>query len=224
MLTDKKIKSLKPQEKLYKVADRDGLYLAVNTGGTLSFRFDYRFNGRRETIYFGKYGPDGVSLAEAREKLIEAKKLINVGISPAANKRDGVEGKKSGTVFQDYVIKYIQETRFANSTRAMKEAIARKEIYPVIGKCYLEEITTQRVRAICEKIKERGAPATALQVREIIGSVFTMSLTVAMKLKTPSTALKHRQLPSLKRVSVHHLLKKLASYSTNLKITVAIQR
>lgn len=155
---------------------------------------------------------------------MEAKKLINVGISPAANKRDGVEGKKSGTVFQDYVIKYIQETRFANSTRAMKEAIARKEIYPVIGKCYLEEITTQRVRAICEKIKERGAPATALQVREIIGSVFTMSLTVVMKLKTPSTASKHRQLPSLKRLSVHHLLKKLASYSTNLKITVAIQR
>ena len=29
MLTDTKIKSLKPKEKIYKVADRDGLYVAV---------------------------------------------------------------------------------------------------------------------------------------------------------------------------------------------------
>ncbi|MEI9786156.1 hypothetical protein V5094_00390 [Moellerella wisconsensis] len=29
VLTDKKLKSLKPQDKLYKLADRDGLYVAV---------------------------------------------------------------------------------------------------------------------------------------------------------------------------------------------------
>lgn len=29
MLTDKKLESLKPEDKLYKVADRDGLYVAV---------------------------------------------------------------------------------------------------------------------------------------------------------------------------------------------------
>lgn len=49
MLTDTKIKSLKPKEKIYKVADRDGLYVAVLTSGTIIFRYDYRINGRRET-------------------------------------------------------------------------------------------------------------------------------------------------------------------------------
>lgn len=46
MLTDSKIKALKPKDKLYKVPDRDGLYVAVSTTGTIMFRYDYRINGR----------------------------------------------------------------------------------------------------------------------------------------------------------------------------------
>ncbi|WP_139372694.1 Arm DNA-binding domain-containing protein, partial [Escherichia coli] len=38
MLTDTKLKNLKPQDKLYKVSDRDGLYVAVLTSSTVSFR------------------------------------------------------------------------------------------------------------------------------------------------------------------------------------------
>ena len=41
MLTDSKIKSLKPKNKLYKVADRDGLYVSVTPTGTITFRYDY---------------------------------------------------------------------------------------------------------------------------------------------------------------------------------------
>ncbi len=59
MLTDVAIKDLKSKEKDYKVADR-GMYVHVTTKGALSFRMDYRLNGRRETIYLGKYGPDGL--------------------------------------------------------------------------------------------------------------------------------------------------------------------
>lgn len=67
MLTDIQLKRLKPQEKIYKVTDRDGLYVAVSPTGTHSFRYDYRINGRRETLTIGQYGVDGISLAEARE-------------------------------------------------------------------------------------------------------------------------------------------------------------
>lgn len=74
MLTETKLKSIKPKDKQYKLPDRDGLYVAVSKSGTLSFRYDYRINGRRETITFGKYGE--ISLSEARDKLIEAKKCL----------------------------------------------------------------------------------------------------------------------------------------------------
>lgn len=37
MLTDSKLKSLKPKDKLYKVADRDGLYVTISPAGTITF-------------------------------------------------------------------------------------------------------------------------------------------------------------------------------------------
>ncbi|WP_141060584.1 tyrosine-type recombinase/integrase [Proteus mirabilis] len=190
MLTDTKLRSLKPQDKLYKVSDRDGLYVAVTKSGVISFRYDYRFNGRRETVTFGRYSADGITLAEARAELIEAKRLLNVGISPASKKRDGIESKKIGTVFKDYTVNFLRDVQYADSTRAMKEAIIEKEIYPVFGKLQLEEITTPRLRALCEKIKDRGAKATALQVREIVGSVFTYAIDRGYEISNPADAIK----------------------------------
>ncbi|HCT9341326.1 TPA: tyrosine-type recombinase/integrase [Proteus mirabilis] len=190
MLTDTKLRSLKPQDKLYKVSDRDGLYVAVTKSGVISFRYDYRFNGRRETVTFGRYSADGITLAEARAELIEAKRLLNAGISPASKKRDGIESKKIGTVFKDYTVNFLNDVQYADSTRAMKEAIIEKEIYPVFGKLQLEEITTPRLRALCEKIKDRGAKATALQVREIVGSVFTYAIDRGYEISNPADAIK----------------------------------
>jgi hypothetical protein len=73
MLTDTRLRHLKPKEKLYKVNDRDGLYVAVTPAGTISFRYNYSINGRQETVTFGRYGVGGITLAEARERLNEAK-------------------------------------------------------------------------------------------------------------------------------------------------------
>jgi len=38
MLNDRKLKSLKPRDKIYKVADRDGIYVTVSPAGAISFR------------------------------------------------------------------------------------------------------------------------------------------------------------------------------------------
>ena len=76
MLTDAALKHLKGKDKIYKVTDRDGMYVLVKPSGTLTFRLDYRMNGRRETVTFGKYGPAGLSLARARELCIDAKRAI----------------------------------------------------------------------------------------------------------------------------------------------------
>ena len=63
MLTDAALKNLRPKSKAYKCTDRDGLYAYVSPGGGISFRYDYRFNGRRETVTLGVYGPAGLTLA-----------------------------------------------------------------------------------------------------------------------------------------------------------------
>ncbi|MBX3511529.1 MAG: DUF4102 domain-containing protein, partial [Hyphomonadaceae bacterium] len=74
MLTDTALKNLKPKGKDYKVSDRDGMYALVKRTGTIVFRLDYRLHGRRETLTIGQYGKDGVSLAEARERCVAARK------------------------------------------------------------------------------------------------------------------------------------------------------
>lgn len=61
--------------------------MLVRPSGTLTFQLDYRVNGRRETVTFGKYGPAELSLARARELCIDAKRAIAEGRSPAIEKR-----------------------------------------------------------------------------------------------------------------------------------------
>lgn len=39
-LTDTKLKNLKPTDKVYKVVDRDGMYVVVSLKGTLTFRYE----------------------------------------------------------------------------------------------------------------------------------------------------------------------------------------
>lgn len=172
MLTDTKLKNLKPQAKLYKVSDRDGLYVAVLTSGSVSFRYDYRINGRRETLVIGQYGRDGISLAEARDELIGAKRLLKAGQSPAAAKRDGINRIKGAEQFSVHAEKYMKHASLAESTRNMKQSIIDRDIAPFLGNKMMAEITTASIRDLCDRIVERGGRATAVQVREIISSVY----------------------------------------------------
>lgn len=172
MLTDTKLKNLKPQDKLYKVSDRDGLYVAVLTSGSVSFRYDYRINGRRETLVIGQYGRDGISLAEAREELIAAKKLLKSGQSPAAAKRDGIKKIRGAETFAVHTDAYMNHITLADSTRAMKQAVIDRDILPVLGNKVMSEITTSMVRDLCDRIVARGGRSTAVQAREIISSVY----------------------------------------------------
>ena len=57
-----------------KMTDGQGLYLR----GGRSWRYDYTFDGKRKTISFGVYPT--VGLADAREKLMEAKRYLAGGI------------------------------------------------------------------------------------------------------------------------------------------------
>lgn len=103
------------------------------TSGSVSFRYDYRINGRRETLVIGQYGRDGVSLAEAREELIAAKKLLKAGQSPAVEKRDGFRQIPGAETFAVYTDAYMKYVTLAESTRAMKKTVIERDILPVLG-------------------------------------------------------------------------------------------
>jgi putative integrase P4 len=185
MLTDTKLKALKPKEKMYKVTDRDGLYAVVRPTGRIVFRYDYRINGRRETVTFGHYGPDGISLAEARDRLVAARKLVNDGISPAIEKQTKKTQLKGPGTVTEFVQQYIDDAPIVGSTRALRQATLDREIRPTLGGRFMGEVTTQQVRALCEKIKDRGAPSTALLVRELLNATYRYAINKGHRLTNP---------------------------------------
>ena len=64
MLTITALRRLKPKERDYKISDRDSMYAVVKPSGVIIFRYDYRLNGRRETLTIGRFGPDGTTRRE----------------------------------------------------------------------------------------------------------------------------------------------------------------
>jgi len=65
-LSDTKVRSLKPRDKLYKVSDDRGLYLEVTPNGSRLWRYRYFLHGKDKRIALGAYPV--VGLADARRK------------------------------------------------------------------------------------------------------------------------------------------------------------
>lgn len=187
MLSDGTLRGLKPQASLYKVADRDGLYVVVTPRGTISFRMDYRLNGRRETLTIGRYGTkDGISLLMARERCMEARKAIAQGISPAQEKQREKSRLAEAQTFGEYTKRWLAEHRMADSTKAMRKTVIDRDILPVFQNRRMAEIGPEDLRALCAKIKGRGAPATAVIAREIVKLVFAYAAMHGEKAPNPA--------------------------------------
>ncbi|MDG4603003.1 MAG: tyrosine-type recombinase/integrase [Defluviicoccus sp.] len=186
MLTDAGVKALKPKEKSYKVTDRDGMYLVVQPSGMIVFRLDYRMNGRRETVTLGRYGAAGISLARAREKLIDAKRAIAEGRSPAQEKQREKRRLKEAKSFGEFAERWFQEGRMADSTKAMRRAIYERDLLPKYRNRLLTEITAEDLRALCAAVKERGAPAVAIHVRDIVKQIYGFAILHGEKVHNPA--------------------------------------
>ena len=223
MLTDTELKKLKQTEKTYKVADRDGMYVSVATSGTKSFRYDYRINGRRETLTIGRYDENlsskvargleeleyGISLtlAEARMLLADARRSVEKGESPSRAKAEKRTQIAESLTFGSWAERYFTDkadpdngARLADSTLAMRRSIYNRDLVGPFGKLKLEEITVAALMALCEKVKARGAPAPAIQVREIVLLVFRFAHTKdkTLDLKNPAESIKPSDIATFK--------------------------
>ncbi|TBU94663.1 tyrosine-type recombinase/integrase [Phytopseudomonas dryadis] len=190
MLTDAALRNLKPKSKIYKASDRDGMYVTVSPSGTVTFRYDYRLHGRRETLTLGRYGPGGISLAMARELLLEARKSVQAGISPALEKQREKRRVVAIKTFGAAMEAWLANARLADSTRAMRKHIIDRDILPVFRNRLLTEIQAEDLRALCNKVKERGAPATAVQIRDIVKQVYVYAIAHGEKVENPAESVR----------------------------------
>lgn len=196
MLTDTKLKNLKPSEKIYKVSDRDGLYVAVLPSGTVSFRYNYKINQRQETLVLGKYGQ--INLAEARDKLIEAKKSIAAGNSPARSKAREKQKVSDANTFGEWAEIWLKKHVMAESTRDMKRSGYERDLKESFSKLKMTEITDSDLRSLCDKIVDRGAPATAIHVREIVQAIYRYAADKGHKYVNPADSIKPTSIATFK--------------------------
>lgn len=214
MLTDMQLRALKPTGKIYKVVDQQGLYAAVTRTGVVSFRFDYRVNGRRETLVIGKYDPTvgakkpreldeldygmSVSLAEARLLMTRAHRSVEQGESPSRSKVEKRTEAADALTFGSWAEKYFAEADLAESTKAMRKSVYDRNLADEFGRLKLEEITPVRLMARCEKIKERGAAAPAVHAREIVLQVFRFIQARGLKIDNPAASIRPSAIATFK--------------------------
>lgn len=184
MLTDVTLKNLKP--KPYNVADRDGMYVHVSLGGSISIRLEYRLNSRRETVTFGRYGAADWSLARARKKCSDARRVVADGRLPAQEKQREKRRMREAKSFGESGENWLQKGPMADNTRAMRRSVFAGDLRPAWQRRLLAEILSDDLRALCAKIVERGAPAIAIQVRDIVKQIFGFAILHGERVPNPA--------------------------------------
>jgi integrase len=191
-LTNLKIKQATAQDKAYKLSDDKGLYLYITPKAQKYWRMDYRFGGKRKTLALGVY-PE-TTLADARSKCEEARKLIKNDIDPADVKR---AKKIAKTQSQENSFKALALEWFAIKTPHWSsdhiyrvDSILNKELFPHVGNRSVGEITAPDLLACLRRVESRGAIETAHRVKQVAGQVFRYAVASGKAERDPSADLK----------------------------------
>ncbi|QFT20982.1 Prophage CP4-57 integrase [Pseudomonas sp. THAF187a] len=80
LLTDAKIKSVKPTDRDWKLSDGGGLFLLIKLTGGKLWRWKYRLQGKENLFAIGSFPQ--ISLAEACTAREKARALVKQGIHP----------------------------------------------------------------------------------------------------------------------------------------------
>ena len=117
-LTDLKIRKAKPADKPYKLFDSNGLYIHVQPNGSKLWRWKYRYAKKERLLSYGPYPL--ISLAEAREKQMEGRKLLLDGIDPSVKRKlDRISAETAANnTFELVAAEYIQNMKAKGSAAA----------------------------------------------------------------------------------------------------------
>lgn len=161
-------------DKPYKMTDGKGLYLEVDPSGGKYWRYKYRFLGKEKRISLGVY--DVVTLAEAREKREECRKLLAQGIDPGVQRKAQKAARTSSAansfevVAREWLKEYIDP--LSESHRKRVYARFENDIFPYLGSRPIAEIEPADLMDVIRKIEDRDAKDTAHRTLGSCGQVF----------------------------------------------------
>jgi integrase len=213
-----KVKQAKPTSKTFKLADGHGLYLEIRPNGSKYWRLAYRFHKKQKTLALGVYPV--VTLEMAREKVLNAKRLLDECIDPSVYK------KQQKAALGQRTFEVISKEWFDKQSGGWSEGHAAKVwqsiksgAFPYLRNFQITEIKASDVLHVIRKIEERGALDVAARVKQRISAIFRYAIQVGYAEHNPVDALKdvlqskrveHRK--SIKRDEISEFLEALDDY------------
>jgi integrase len=174
-----------------RLSDGGGLYIlpALN-GGQHGWRFDYSFEGRRQTISLGVF-PD-VGLRLARERARKAREKVAAGVNPSAERKQQraavavqIEAErriKAGESpvgsFEEVARRWYEVTKAQWVDGYGSKVIRRLEIhvFPYMGTRMITSIEAPDVLAVCRRVEAQGTLETAHRALEHCSNVFRFAI------------------------------------------------
>jgi integrase len=225
MLTATACNNAKPKDKPYKLSDEKGLHLLVNPNGSKYWRLSYRYCDKQKTASLGVY-PE-TTLAEARAKRDEARKLISNGADPGAVKQEAKRIAKiaSANSFEVIAREWLDHVKHKWSAGHLTYTTRRFEAYvfPEIGCAPISEIKAPALLAVARKIEAKGTIETAHKVMNTCGQVFRYAVASGRCERDPVAdlrgAIKARPAPkhmnALPEKELPDLLRKMGAYAND---------
>lgn len=231
-LTDITIRRAPLPEKPKKLADSAGLYLLLSPSGARWWRFDYRFAGKRKTLSMGTY-PE-TSLADARARRDDARKLIQAGVDPGAQRKaEKAAGKEQATnsfaaIAEEW---FAGRQDLAETTRGKVRWMLSDLAFPWIGSRPIGELEPPDVLAVLRRVESRGHLETAQRLKSICSQVFRYAVATGRAQRDPTVDLrgalktaKTRHRASITEpLKVGELLRAIDSYGGTLPVRCALQ-
>lgn len=220
-LTARQVETARPREKEYKLADERGLFLLVKPNGGRYWRMKYRVAGKEKKLSIGVY-PD-ISLAEARLKRDDARKVLAEGGDPSEKKQIEKLTKKLTVenTFKALALEWHHH-KLASWSDSYAESVLEaleKDIFPHVGKRPVAEILPLEMLEVLRMIERRGALEKMRKVRQYCNQIFRYAIATGRATINPAAELtgtltppKTGHFPHLSISELPEFLDKLAAY------------
>ena len=177
-LNDKAVAAKQPQEKTQVFADGDGLTLVVKPTGAKLWWVRYRFDGKAKTLSLGQY--PAVSLKQARDWTLDARKLLAAGVDPHALK---TETKNAAAVVianpitdtvealgREWFEKFGGDWVDSHGSKVIRRL--ERDLFPWIGKEDIKSIKPAALLSALRRVEARGALDTAHRLLQNCGQIW----------------------------------------------------
>jgi len=187
-LTDTEIRKAKVRDTAYRLSDGGGLHLWITPAGGKLWRWKYRFESREKLMSFGGY-PD-VPLSLARERHLEARKMLATGTDPMVERK--AEKAAAENSFQSIARAWWDHWQDGKNLRHAVQVKRRMEadILPYLGARSIAAIEAPELVAMTKAIEQRGARDIAKRALETTGQVFRYAIAHGYAKRNPASEIR----------------------------------